>query len=122
MDNDYLNKTTVGIGTANCSTGTVDISSARMINSSGPSYITASAYASNAISGTSKITGIIECNGPGADVILNGVSLKTAITKIQERLLILVPDPALLSKYESLQVAYEQYKLLEALCQDSENK
>ena len=38
------------------------------------------------------------------------------LDKIQDRLAILVPDPALLEKYEALKQAYDQYKLLEALC------
>ena len=67
-------------------------------------------------------SGKIDLNGPEADILFNGVSVKDTLAKIQERLAILVPDPALLEKYEALQVAYEQYKLLEALCQDADNK
>ena len=38
------------------------------------------------------------------------------ISKIEERLSILVPDPAKLKQFEALKQAYENYKTLEAIC------
>jgi hypothetical protein len=38
--------------------------------------------------------------------------------KMEERLAILVPDPAKLEKFEALKKAYEHYKLMEKLCQE----
>ena len=38
------------------------------------------------------------------------------ISKIEERLSILVPDPAKLKQFEALKQAYENYKTLEAMC------
>ena len=52
---------------------------------------------------------------------LGGVDVGLALTKIQERLSILVPDPKRLEKYEALRQAYEHYKTLEALCLEEEN-
>ncbi len=37
------------------------------------------------------------------------------LERIEERLLILIPDPSKLAKYEALRRAYEEYKLMEAL-------
>jgi hypothetical protein len=59
----------------------------------------------------------IECE----DLILSGVSTKHILSKIQERLAILVPDPDKLAKYEALRRAYEDYKILEQLCFNSGN-
>ena len=49
------------------------------------------------------------------DIIVNGKSLTETLDAINERLSILVPDPAKLEKYEALKECYKQYKLLEAL-------
>jgi hypothetical protein len=38
------------------------------------------------------------------------------ISKIEERLSILVPDPAKLKQFEALKQAYKNYKTLEAIC------
>lgn len=52
---------------------------------------------------------------------LDGVDVGETLSKIQERLSILVPDPKLLAKYEALREAYEHYKILEKLCMDSDD-
>ena len=52
---------------------------------------------------------------------VGGISITETLAKINERLAILVPDPALLEKYEALKQAYDQYKLLEALCVNETN-
>jgi len=52
----------------------------------------------------------------GGDLKIGNKSLKDFITKMEQRLSILVPDPEKLEKFEALQKAYEHYKTMEALC------
>ena len=52
---------------------------------------------------------------------MQGVDIGEVLSKIQDRLAILVPDPARLEKYQALKQAYEEYKILEALCVDETN-
>jgi hypothetical protein len=54
----------------------------------------------------------------GTDIKIDGKSLKSFMDKMEERLAILVPDPAKLEKFEALKKAYEHYKLMEKLCQE----
>ena len=54
----------------------------------------------------------------GTDITVAGKSLKEFMNKMEERLAILVPDPAKLEKFEALKKAYEHYKLMESLCQE----
>ena len=54
----------------------------------------------------------------GTDITIDGKSLKQFMDKMEERLAILVPDPAKLEKFEALKKAYEHYKLMEKLCQE----
>ncbi len=54
----------------------------------------------------------------GTDIKIDGKSLKEFMNKMEERLAILVPDPAKLEKFEALKKAYEHYKLMEKLCQE----
>ena len=56
--------------------------------------------------------------GAGTDIKVDGKSLKQFMDKMEERLAILVPDPAKLEKFEALKKAYEHYKLMEKLCQE----
>ena len=65
----------------------------------------------------SVVTQKISCDS----LVLDGVDVGQTLSKIQERLSILVPDPELLAKYEALQQAYEHYKTLEALCMEHDN-
>jgi hypothetical protein len=55
----------------------------------------------------------------GTDIKVDGKSLKEFMNKMEERLAILVPDPSKLEKFEALKKAYEHYKLMESLCQES---
>jgi hypothetical protein len=55
----------------------------------------------------------------GTDIKVNGKSLKDFMNKMEERLAILVPNPAKLEQFEALKKAYEHYKLMESLCQES---
>jgi hypothetical protein len=54
----------------------------------------------------------------GTDIKVDGKSLKEFMKKMEERLAILVPDPAKLEKFAALKKAYEHYKLMEQLCQE----
>lgn len=56
------------------------------------------------------------------DIKWKGRSLGDLLTTIEKRLAILVPDPAKLAHYESLQKAYQHYKTLEALCETPSKK
>jgi len=56
----------------------------------------------------------------GGDLKVGGKSLKEFMNKMEERLAILVPDPAKLEKFEALKKAYEHYKTMERLCQIEE--
>ena len=58
----------------------------------------------------------------GTDIKIDGKSLKDFMTKMEERMAILVPDPKKLEKFEALKRAYEHYKLMEKLCQEDEPK
>jgi hypothetical protein len=88
--------------------GTVTIANPSYTSGSG-AWVTAGSSPSNAlsVSGDANIKGTLTVGGKDIMDILD---------KIQDRLAILVPDPALLEKYEALKQAYDQYKLLEALC------
>jgi hypothetical protein len=58
-----------------------------------------------------------------ADIKIGDKSLMETLTKIEDRLAILTPDLKKLEKFAALKKAYEQYKLMEKLCQeDEENK
>lgn len=52
----------------------------------------------------------------GGDIKIGNVSLKDFISKMEQRLAILVPDPEKLEKFQALKKAYEHYKTMEALC------
>lgn len=54
----------------------------------------------------------------GADIKIGDRSLKEFMTKMEQRLAILVPDPDKLEKFEALKKAYEHYKTMESLCFD----
>lgn len=54
----------------------------------------------------------------GTDIKIDGKSLKDFMTKMEQRLAILVPDPTKLEKFEALKKAYEHYKTMESLCFD----
>ena len=49
---------------------------------------------------------------------VDGVDVGQTLKTICERLSILQPDPIKLEKYAALKKAYEEYKLLEALCSE----
>lgn len=55
------------------------------------------------------------------DIKIGERSLKDLMVKMEERLAILVPDPKKLAKFEALKKAYDNYKLMEKLCQEDED-
>ena len=73
---------------------------------------------STATSPTVNITGTGIDMAAGTDISIDGKSLKNFMTKMEERLAILVPDPKKLEQFEALKKAYEHYKLMESLCQE----
>lgn len=56
----------------------------------------------------------------GTDIKIGNRSLTEFMTKMEERMAILVPDPEKLEKFEALKRAYEHYKTMERLCQIEE--
>ena len=65
-----------------------------------------------------KVTGDAEFEGA---VKVKGKDLAKSLEAIEKRLAILVPDPKKLEKFEALKKAYDHYKLLEALCHETED-
>jgi hypothetical protein len=78
-----------------------------------PIYTTATGVASPWMS-TNATSTKINLDGKDADIIINGKSLGRAITKIEERLNILVPNPKLEAEWKELQDLGDQYRALEA--------
>ena len=58
--------------------------------------------------------GKIECTGEGADVVLNGKSIKATIEAIEDRLAILRPNPELEKEWSELKDLGQRYRTLEA--------
>ena len=58
----------------------------------------------------------------GCDIKIGDLSLKSFMKSVGDRLAILQPNPDKLEKFEALRQAYEHYKTLEALCQESDPK
>ena len=103
----YSGNVTIGTGSAGSSLYSTGGLNGTSWNST--SYGTISS-APNGLS----VTGDSEFDG---DIKIKGVSISKALTDIQKRLAILVPDPAKLEHFEALRKAYDHYKTLEALCE-----
>jgi len=58
----------------------------------------------------------------GTDITVGGRSLSAFMKTMEERLAILVPDPAKMEKFAALKKAYEHYKLMEKLCQEDKKE
>lgn len=59
------------------------------------------------------------CSGTAnfeSDIIVKGKNLTDLLEAIEQRLCIVLPDLEKLEKFQALRVAYEQYKLVDALC------
>jgi hypothetical protein len=111
-------------------TGSITTPSVTTINSINSGYYTIGAAGTSGQYYTSTGTGGNWNNPPvnintdgidmaaGTDIKIDGKSLKEFMNRMEERLAILVPDPAKLEKFEALKKAYEHYKLMEKLCQE----
>jgi hypothetical protein len=66
--------------------------------------------------GSIKVTGDADFDG---DVKIKGHSITKLLERIEDRLAILMdPDPARLEKFQALKKAYDNYKLIDNLCQE----
>lgn len=119
-----IDMSTVTNGGSSWVTGSVTTPSTYTIGPTGTTGYTissgAGAYSSNYSYSTSPVN--ITNNGitmPNtADIKIGDKSLSEFMTKMEERLAILVPDPKKLEKFEALKRAYDHYKLMEKLCQE----
>jgi hypothetical protein len=116
---------TITIDSSTMYTGSITLPTTTTINNLNGGYYTAtgavgSNYAWTNVTTTPTVnisnTGIDMA--AGTDIKVDGKSLKQFMDKMEERLAILVPDPAKLEKFEALKKAYEHYKLMEKLCQE----
>ncbi len=66
--------------------------------------------------GSLKVSGDADFDG---DVTIKGRNITKMLEKIEDRLAILMdPDPARLEKFQALKKAYDNYKLMDKLCQE----
>ena len=71
----------------------------------------------NTNQGSIKVTGDAEFDG---DVKIKGHSITKLLERIEDRFAILMdPDPARLEKFQALKKAYDNYKLMDRLCQET---
>ena len=59
----------------------------------------------------------LDLEGEDADVVINGKSLTKFMETMESRLAILTPDLEKLEHFAALKKAYDNYKMLEALCE-----
>ena len=77
-------------------------------------------WVDTSVNSTMNVSGDLVINEEG-DLKIGDRSLKEFMAKMEDRLAILVPDPAKLEKFEALKKAYDHYKMMEKLC-EIENK
>lgn len=126
MDNDDIQYVTISsIGSGNAS-GTISAYVTPTITNGGysvPTYTTSST-SNSWITGT----GNVNITGDGitmpstGDIKIGDKSLKDILSKIEDRMAILTPDPKKLEKFAALKKAYDNYKLMEKLCQEEDEK
>ena len=63
-------------------------------------------------------SGKMALNGNGADIDINGKSLKDWMEKVEERLNILTPNPELEKEWDDLRRLGERYRKLEKKCKE----
>ena len=119
----YSNINTITLPSSTFTYGGNTIGNITTINNSNNQWTTGtSGYTINSGNWNSPSTVNISTDGidmaAGTDIKIDGKSLKSFMDKMEERLAILVPDPAKLEKFEALKKAYEHYKLMEKLCQE----
>ena len=97
------------------------------ISGTASSYTTSSSYGNVYTTGYGYSGSNVNITSDGismsntSDIKIGDQSLKEFMTKMEQRLAILVPDPKKLEKFEALKKAYEHYKLMEKLCQEDED-
>jgi len=101
----YPSNVTISSNQYTIPTLTTSLNSNLQFSGAGPSW-------SNTIASST-----LQIEGKNADIKINGRSLCDFMDKIEQRMSILVPDPAKLEHFEALKRAYEHYKTLEALCE-----
>ena len=112
----------IDLSTAYYPSSTVTIDSSYASSSSTIIGGTSMPYASSTIASSwatdfdSTSSGTVTVPADG-DIKIGDRSLKEFMTKMEERMAILVPDPEKLEKFEALKRAYEHYKTMERLCQ-----
>jgi len=119
----YSSINTITLPSSTFTYGGNTIGNITTINNSNNQWTTGtSGYTINSGNWNSPSTVNINTDGidmaAGTDIKIDGKSLKSFMDKMEERLAILVPDPAKLEKFEALKKAYEHYKLMEKLCQE----
>jgi hypothetical protein len=119
----YSSINTITLPSSTFTYGGNTIGNITTINNSNNQWTTGtSGYTINSGNWNSPSTVNISTDGidmaAGTDIKIDGKSLKSFMDKMEERLAILVPDPAKLEKFEALKKAYEHYKLMEKLCQE----
>ena len=126
----YTNMSSAGIGIGAIGASTITLPSSSLNYNSNYTINTGSSgqFLTSGSNGTSWTTANnsnavhIDTGGidmaAGTDIKIDGKSLKNFMSKMEERLAILVPDPAKLEKFEALKRAYEHYKTMESLCFD----
>jgi len=103
-----------GVG-KNLQPGNITISSTA--NNYGSAYISSSASTGNwssSVSSNLNVEGDAEFHG---DIKWQGRSLGALLEKIESRLAILTPDLDKLEHFAALKKAYDNYKMLEKLCE-----
>jgi hypothetical protein len=60
----------------------------------------------------------MELHGKNADIKINGQSLSDWMTRVEQRLNILVPNPKLEKEWDELHQLGERYRQLEQKCQE----
>jgi hypothetical protein len=63
-------------------------------------------------------SGKMELHGEGADIEINGKSMKAWMEKVEERLNILTPNPELEKEWDELRKLGERYRKLEKKCKE----
>ena len=62
--------------------------------------------------------GLVELQGEGADIKINGKSMSDWMAKVEERLNILTPNPELEKEWDDLRRLGERYRRLEKKCKE----
>ena len=113
--------TTIPNVTISTNTNTNTISGGYTIGATGTSPNTVWTGGSYRISDPAAVitaSGKMELKGDGADLDINGKSLKDWMEKVEERLNILTPNPELEKEWDDLRRLGERYRKLEKKCKE----